>query len=273
MDRPLLCYATEMALKTLGRWSGFRTAVGARCLLSSLLLVACRGAPPAGRPGPDADALARKMQQSVGGEAWRETGAVAWTFAGKNRHLWDRRRGFARVEWGDRAALLDIDGRRGLAYREGMLQKGDEATSLLDEAHAKWTNDAFWLNPVMKAFDPGTVREVVPPRDGRSGLLVRYETGGRTPGDAYLWWLESSGRPESWQMWTSNIPIGGVEASWGGWVTLDTGALVSTEHEMMVFTLRLSEVAGAASLAQLAEGEDPFRPLEACLEAKRCASF
>lgn len=240
-----------------------------------LVAAACKGAPPAGTPGPDADALAREMQKAVDTAAWAETGAVRWTFTGKNAHVWDRKRGFAMVTWddGERVGLIDIDDRVGVAFGDGAPLAGDDAKKRLDETHAKWTNDAFWLNPIAKVFDEGTVRELVPERDGRRGLLVRYESGGRTPGDAYLWWLSPSGRPEAWQMWTSNIPVGGVEASWTGWVELPTGAWISTKHALPVFDLELSAVDGGGGIEALFGAEDPFAPLVACLEQDTCTAF
>lgn len=211
------------------------------------------------------------MQAAVGDAAWAQTAAVRWNFAGRNDHLWDRQRGFSRVKWGDYEVLLDVDGRRGLVLEKGKPVNGAEAAKKVDEAHAKWVNDAFWLNPVMKAFDPGTVREVVPADDdGHRGVLVRYVTGGRTPGDSYLWRLGKDDKPVSWQMWTSNIPVGGLSASWAKWVKLDSGAWVSTEHETPAFTLELTDVAGAKSLTALVGKDDPFAALVACRADNSC---
>lgn len=238
-----------------------------------LAAAACRSSPPVGETGQIADTLAEKMQAAVGGDGWSRTGAVQWVFKDTNRHLWDRRRHLALVEWDDMRSLIDIDRRVGIAFEGETRLSGEKAREALDSAHAKWTNDAFWLNPVMKAFDPGTERSRIQPNDeGQVGLLIRYRTGGRTPGDAYLWRLDPAYRPVSWQMWTSNIPIGGVEASWEGWVQLETGAWVSTRHELPVFTLELTEVAGAESVADLRD-DDPFRPLEACRRAGDCDPF
>jgi hypothetical protein len=58
-------------------------------------------------------------------------------------------------------------------------------------------------------------------------------------------------------MWVSIIPIGGLEASWEGWIQLSTGAWVSTVHEVGPMTLTLTDVKGAASVMELL-GEDPF---------------
>jgi hypothetical protein len=230
-------------------------------------VLGCGAALPEVKPGPDADVLARKMMAAVQDDAWRATGAVQWTFAGKRAHLWDRRRQFAQISWDETRVLLDVNGRRGLAWKAGEPLTGDAAVTAVDAGHAGWVNDAFWLNPVSKAFDPGTTRARVQ-GEGREGVLVRYTSGGRTPGDAYLWWLGADGTPTAWQMWTSNIPIGGLEASWAGWQALSTGARISTEHSLAVKTLKLTDVKGAATLGALLAGPDPFAALVDCAAAK-----
>lgn len=238
---------------------GLTTLTG---LLGGALLL-LGSAPPIGQPGPEAEALAHKLQTAVNAEAWTRTGAVSWTFAGKRHHLWDRSRSYAEVKVGDGRALLDLTHRRGLAWAAGTPLTGEAAQKALDDAHGAWVNDAFWLNPVVKVFDGGVERSLVT-EEGRTGLLVRYTSGGRTPGDAYLWWPGPDGTPEKWQMWTSNIPIGGLSATWEGWITLATGARVSTKHVMPAMTLELTDVKGAATLAELAPGEDVFGVLVKC---------
>lgn len=213
--------------------------------------------------GADGDALARRLEAAVGAEAWANTGAVAWTFAGRNEHLWDRSRGLARVCWGETCVLLDLGKVVGRAYHGDQEITGRRADRLVSKAYAAWVNDSFWLNPAVKAFDNGTSRAVVALEGedaGRTGLLVQYESGGLTPGDAYLWILGPDDLPVAWRMWVSVIPIGGARASWEGWITLPTGAKVATSHDMGPMTLSLTEVRGAATLAEL-ESPDPFLPL------------
>lgn len=233
--------------------------------LLALVSPACSASRPEGAPGPAADELARKMERAVRAEAWQRTGAVAWVFAGKNRHLWDRQRHWSSVEWSEHRALLDLTTGRGRAFRAGVELSGDEARSVLDSAHAKWVNDSFWLNPVVKAFDEGVVRRLVPePEHGHHQLLVEYTSGGRTPGDRYLWILSEDGTPRAWRMWTSNVPVKGTEVSWERWVELPTGARVSTLHKTPVFELELTEVRAASTLTELQPGTDPFAPLAEC---------
>lgn len=221
---------------------------------------------PDGETGPRADALARSIETAVNKEAWARTGAVRWHFGGRNRHLWDRARMFDRVAWGgDKLVLLNISTRNGLAFvKNGAEQvSGETEKKLLAKAYAHWINDAFWLNPLVKLFDEGVERKLVTQPDGKSALLITYGGGGLTPGDAYLWLLDDANRPRAWQMWVSILPLKGIESSWAGWTALPTGAWVATEHRMTVVNLRLTDVAAAATLAELEPGSDPFAALVA----------
>ena len=218
---------------------------------------------PSGTAGPAAEALAHRLLAAVDREAWQRTGAVRWTFRGDRDHLWDRRRGLARVRWGEIEALLDLTTRAGIAYDGGREVTGDRAAKLVAKAFARWTNDSFWLNPVVKIFDAGTERGLVRLDDGSEALLVEYTSGGLTPGDAYLWIPGANGLPVAWKMWTSNLPRGGVRASWEGWVTLATGARVATTHKLALGKVAIDGLAGAATLAELEPGTDPFAALVA----------
>lgn len=242
-----------------------RRRVGRCCMIAAAVVVlgvtAFAGAVhrprPAGERGPEAEALARRMIDAVDGAAWERTGAVRWTFAGQHQHLWDRRRGLARVRWGDVEVLLHAGRPVGRAWRGDARVGGEAEQALVRKAHEAWINDSFWLNPVVKAFDPGTQRA----RTG-DALLVSYTSGGSTPGDAYLWELGPDGRPIAWRMWVSILPLGGVRATWEGWTQLDTGAWVSTDHRILgAIPLRLTDVAGAATLDALEPGPDPFARL------------
>jgi hypothetical protein len=217
---------------------------------------------PEGEETPKAEDLARSMERAANVEAWKtQTHAVAFTFAGVHHYLWDRQRGFVRVRWDDREVLLRTSDQTGTAYRGGTEVEGAEREALLREAYGYFINDSFWLNPLAKLFDDGVVRETVGLEGGNTGLLVTYDQGGLTPGDAYLWILGPDGLPRSWKMWVEVLPVGGIEASWDGWKTLATGAKVSTLHEAGPIELRLSDVRGASELSKLESGR-PFALLE-----------
>lgn len=216
---------------------------------------------PDGTPGPEAEALAESLRDSVDHEAWDRTGAVAWTFAGMNSHLWDKRRMLDRYQSGGLTVWIDLDTRTGRAERDGRELTGAELDGALQTAWASWANDSFWLNPVVKVFDEGTTRSVVRLDDGRDALLVTYSSGGVTPGDSYLWVPGPDGRPERWEMWVQVLPIGGLDVTWDDWVQLDTGAWVSTSHTMQIgLTTEITDLRAASDVLAL-EGADPFAEL------------
>ena len=234
--------------------------LGAAVLLVGAIAIAIflySEAKPDGQAGPDADALARKMIASTQPDAWRQTGAIQWNFAGRFMHLWDRKRGFDRVTWGPYEVFVRLSDKTGVAYADGTQIEPERAKGLVDKAYARWVNDSFWLYPFDGVFDETTTRARVALADGGHGLLVTYGGGGLTPGDSYLWMLDDSGRPTAWKMWVSIIPVGGLEFSWQEWRTVETGAAISTLHSG-VFDLRIDDLKAAPTLEGLTGGKDPF---------------
>lgn len=217
---------------------------------------------PSATAGAPADALAQKMMEATGAQAWEELEAVSWDFAGRNQHLWDKKRGLIRVRWEEGAyeALVDLRDRSGVVRHQGQALPEDKAAPLRQQAWEFWINDSFWLNPVSKLFDPGVERGLVKLDQGQGLLMSFPQQGGATPGDAYLWVVGPEGQPQAWRMWVSIIPVGGVEATWEGWQELPGGARVATRHEMGPVTLELTGIK-AGALAQVEPGADPFAEL------------
>lgn len=217
---------------------------------------------PRATPSADADTLARDIERAVRIDAWERTGAVRFTFMGQRSYLWDRTRSLVRVRSGEEEVLLR--GSWGRVWEGGREVRGAAARSRTESAYRMFLNDSFWLNPLAKLFDAGTTRALVSLPGGGRGLLVSYAAGGVTPGDSYLWVLPPAGRgdtPIGWRMWVSVLPIGGLRATWERFVTLSTGARVATRHHIGPAPVALDEVAGAATLAELEPGEDPFARL------------
>jgi hypothetical protein len=229
-------------------------------LTYGVLWLALRHAPTPTTPGPEAEALAHDMVRAVDGDAWTRTGAIRWIVQNR-RHLWDRQRGLARVEWGKHRVLLETATKRGRAWNgDAEVPDGADKDKLVDKAYKLWINDSFWLNPVVKAFDDGTSRSRGTV-DGKPALLVSYASGGVTPGDKYLWILGDDGRPVAWRMWVQILPIKGLQSSWEGWTQLPTGAWIATSHKMgPVDAVHLHDIAAGATLHDI-EPTDPFAPL------------
>lgn len=218
---------------------------------------------PKGVIGSAADELAKKMLVAVSNDQWAETGAVKWEFlsGSKNhKHIWDKKRHFAQVEFDQNIVQIDINGRRGIVLNKSQDLTQFKKLELCEKAWKFWANDSFWLNPVSKIFDPGTSRSIVEQKGGREYLLITYSSGGVTPGDSYLWILDEDNRPAAWKMWVSIIPIGGLEFSWEGWTKLTTGAMISTTHHGIV-DISVSNVRGKSTLNELTGSKDIFAQL------------
>lgn len=245
---------------------GTRRAIGCVSILAALFVSGAiaffvSDAPrPRGEQGAAAEALADRIEQAVGADAWERTGAIGFTFARTgNRHLWDRRRHFARTRWGDLEAQVALDDPlRGVAFRGSTRLRGEEARETIRRGWELFINDSFWLAAPFKVRDPGTSRAIV-----GEDLLVSYASGGVTPGDAYLWSLAEDGTPRAWRMWVSVLPIGGLEVRWEEWIALPTGARIARRRVIGPVTLEMSDLVAGATLEQIEPGPDPFAPLAA----------
>ena len=218
---------------------------------------------PVGVKGEKAEALAQKMMQAVNKSAWDSTHFVSWTSRGGNSLVWDKTRNFVQVEWKNNKVLLNANTQSGKACtNQAEVTDAAAAQKLIQSAYKIFINDAFWLNPIAKFYDDGVERSIVTLADGREGLLVSYTIGGVTPGDAYLWLADANGVPTAWQMWVSVLPLGGLEFSWEDWLTLPTGAKISTMHKTKSgMAIPQSNVKAGMNLVDLGVKSDLFSGL------------
>ena len=216
---------------------------------------------PTGTNPAGGDQLAEAMLTAINKPAFDTIPYMKWNFAGRNQYVWDKQANRARITMGENMVLLDLNEITGKAYTKGIEVIGDGANKLIQEAWANWCNDSFWLLAPYKVFDKGTKRTLVPQEGQGMGLLITYESGGVTPGDSYLWILNKDNTPSRWRMWVSNIPMGGALASWENWKTLYNGARVSTEHDLSIFQLSLTDMDAGESLSDIGLEEDVFEGL------------
>ncbi|MBU2973188.1 hypothetical protein [Zobellia sp. B3R18] len=201
---------------------------------------------PKGIPGTEADALAEKMLKATNNEAYRNTNYLEWSFAnGAHSYKWDKINGEVDVEWDAYRILLNLKHpNKSKVFENEAEVIGNSRKELITKAEGYFNNDSFWLVAPFKVFDQGTQRSVVNLEDGTKALMITYSSGGSTPGDSYLWHLGPNGLPESYQMWVSIIPIGGLQATWDDWKIMETGAFLPTSHKLGPITLDMGEVRG-----------------------------
>ena len=211
---------------------------------------------PSGEEGTRAENLADKIQKAINKDAWDTTNFVKWTFIGRHHYLWDRQRHLVEVKWGDYTVLLNPNTITGQVFIDDVKQKND--ANIIQKAYASFTNDAFWLNAFTQFYNGNTELRFVEMEGSNSGLLVTYFDGGVTPGDSYLWIVDENGMPNSWQMWVSIFPLGGIQVSWEDWIALPNGPMVAQSHRVGPLNIEISNVKVFQSWAEEDYTEDPF---------------
>ncbi len=205
--------------------------------------------------------MADRLLEAINAEAWDSTKYVSWTFPGGHHYVWDRTTNDAQIKWNDYEVHLDMDEITGLAFRDGTELDGRKKSKAIAKAWEYWCNDSYWLAAPFKIRDPGTSRHIAVDEEGNEGLLVSYESGGVTPGDAYLWYVDDSGLPTGFKMWVKIIPVGGVYATWEGWKDATTGAKIASEHELSIggVLIKLTDIKAGNNWSDLELESSPIR--------------
>lgn len=200
---------------------------------------------PQGKQGVEAEILAVKMLDALDFTAYKKTNYIEWSFRNKHHYKWEKDKNICAVYWKDYKVILHLnDIENSKVYAHNFIVKGDIEKELREKAIDYFNNDSFWLVAPYKIYDPGTERRLVTLENGDEALLVTYTTGGSTPGDSYLWILNDDGKPISFKMWVSILPLKGLEASWSNWITTESGAQLPSFHKLLFFGLEIRVVKG-----------------------------
>lgn len=200
---------------------------------------------PAGIQGEEADDLAHNMLDALNYEAYKNTNIIEWTFKKRHHYLWKKNENICEVSWKDYKVNLDLnDHTKSKVYIHSFIIDSELADELIEKAITYFNNDSFWLVAPYKVFDDGVERRLVKTDDNKEALLVTYTSGGSTPGDSYLWLLDDNDKPKAFKMWTSILPIDGLEASWSDWTTTETSAQLPTFHKLLILGLEIEDIKG-----------------------------
>lgn len=200
---------------------------------------------PQGKQGPKADELAYNMLEALDFEAYKNTDYIEWTFKNLHHYKWEKSKNSCSVFWKEYRVDLNLNNQSlNKAYIHGFKIEGEIGEDLTTKALSYFNNDSFWLVAPYKVFDNGTERRLVELKNGEDGLLITYTTGGTTPGDSYLWSFGDNGMPKSFKMWTSILPIQGLESSWSDWTTTESGAKLPTFHNILFLGIEITNIKG-----------------------------
>jgi hypothetical protein len=214
---------------------------------------------PEGQQGIKAEALTDKIQTAINQKAWDSTTAVSFSFRGDHHYLWDKKRNLVQVKWDDKKVLYNNQTLEGIAYKNNKKLTDSQKSATIKTANDYFNNDSFWLIAPFKLRDAGTTRSIVM-QDDQEALMITYASGGSTPGDSYVWFVDENYMPKAWRMWVSIIPLGGLETSWEDWITFQNNLKIATSHKGLI-DLKLENVKTGQSIEEINDGINPFTEL------------
>ena len=185
-----------------------------------------------------ADELAHKILKAIKHEKYKKTRYLEWSFGGRRQFKWDKVKHIVDVSWDTiRVNLFTKVIEKSTVFFNEELQENADSI-IVKKAWNIFNNDSFWLVAPHKLFENGILRSIQK-QDDKDALLVKYTTGGSTPGDSYLWILDKNYIPTSFKMWTKIIPIGGVYATWSELKKTASGIKLPTKHQLSLFGMVL----------------------------------
>ncbi|WP_442266851.1 hypothetical protein ACSIGC_03880 [Tenacibaculum sp. ZS6-P6] len=178
---------------------------------------------------PKSDGLANKVLKAIKHDAYKTTNTLEWSFGGRRAYKWNKKEHIAEVTWDSTMVVLHPNNiEKSIIYFNGKLSDSKDK-AIIKKAEDYFNNDSFWLVAPHKLFEPGIIR-TVKEVDGKEALLVKYTTGGTTPGDSYLWTLDENYIPISYKMYVPSMKMEGVPATWEDWITTESGTLLPKMH-------------------------------------------
>ncbi len=175
---------------------------------------------PSGIKGAKADELAEKMLAALNAPALKNVDSISWNFRETNYYNWRLKTDSVTVTWDNyRVELQTKNPSSSTAFEDNKQLKDGDRDEAIDYALSNFDNDSYWLLAPYKVMDPGAEREWISEHE----LLVRYVTGGTTPGDVYVWQLDDDHLPISFKMWVGIIPLDAVDANWNNWTATQVG--------------------------------------------------
>lgn len=279
-------------------WIRYPLSQGLRLVVSGLVLTAClqlappllavdespeesrdsaQGADPA-QGDETAHQWAERVLEALGGaQAWADTRALSFSFAGFRTHWWDLQNGHHRFEGTTRpegqeegqhyVVLHNLHDRKGRVFLDGELLSGREAEEWLDQAYAAWINDTYWLLMPYKLRDPGVHLTYEGLQDFQDKphetLLMSFEGVGLTPGDRYWVYIDPethlvNGWAYHLESFEAARPV--TAWTWGGWQRY--GEILLASERSQVGTDRQLPMQDIAVYDQLPASvfEDPQTP-------------
>lgn len=178
---------------------------------------------------PKANELANKILNTIKHNAYKKTRFIEWSFGGRRSFKWDKQKHIVDVSWDTIRVNLHPRNREKSTVFFNNKQQQNANPKIIKRAWNIFNNDSFWLVAPHKLFDDGAIRSIKE-ENGKEALLIKYTTGGTTPGDSYLWILDDNYLPIAYKMTVPSMKMNGVKATWEDWITTESGTLLPKNH-------------------------------------------
>tara|TARA_B110000090_G_C13381238_1_gene445914 strand:- start:27 stop:1304 length:1278 start_codon:yes stop_codon:yes gene_type:complete len=178
---------------------------------------------------PKANEVAHKMLKAIKHDNYKTTNHIEWSFGGRRAYKWNKEKHIVVVSWDTIRVVLHPNKLEKSSIFFNNKLSATKNEQLITKATNFFNNDSFWLVAPHKLFENGIVRSLQK-EAGKDALLVKYTTGGTTPGDSYLWILDENYIPKSYKMFVPSMKMKGVPATWDDWITSESGTLLPTSH-------------------------------------------
>ena len=135
--------------------------------------------------------IADKVMEAMGGRKnWDMTRYVCWKFFGRRLHIWDKWTGDHRFETDDLLVLMNLNSKKGKAWKAGEALSGKELEDQLYKTESAWINDSYWLFMPYKLKDSGLTLKYIGEGKMENGeaadiLQLTFKGVGRTPENKY----------------------------------------------------------------------------------------
>lgn len=166
-----------------------------------------------------ADDLATAVMKASGSEHWSKVKVIRWTFAGRNKHVWNLKDNTDTITTGDKTATVKVN--------------AQPMTPEDKKLMGAWTNDSYWLIAPLKIKDPGVMLSTLPDEmiEGKTyrGLHLAFKDVGMTPGDQYNFYID----PDTMLLrYWDYMPNANKKTrmSWDGYQDFK-GVKIATEHK------------------------------------------
>ena len=177
-----------------------------------------------------ADELAHEILNAIKHEKYKKTRYLEWSFGGRRHFKWDKVKHIVDVSWDTIRVNLftKVIEKSTVFFNEELQEKADSI--IVKKAWNIFNNDSFWLVAPHKLFENGILKSIQKV-NGKEALLVKYTIGGSTPGDSYLWTLDSNYIPKSYKIYVPSMKMNGTSVTWEDWITTESGTLLPTNHK------------------------------------------